>query len=134
MDFNFNKFMENYAREIGGQFSEYDKNKSVIIVPLGDNRFQAVLGIVKLNEKYNKIGIEFSSKVCPFSEDFDLKSMLEENAKTCYAKIVVVDDYIKVEGSTFTDAMVDQGLKEIIQEVANVADEWEYKLTGKDIN
>jgi len=134
MDFNFNKFMEEYALEIGGQFSEYDKFKSVIIVPLSDNRFQAVLGMVKVNEKYDKMGIEFSSKVCPFSSEFDLKEMLEENAKTCYAKLVIVDDYIKVEGSTFIDNANDQGLKEIIQEVANVADEWEFRLTGKDIN
>ncbi len=134
MDFNFNTFMENYALEIGGQFSEYDKNKSVIIVPLKDNRFQAVLGVVKHNEKYDKTGVELSSKVCPFSEEIDLRALLEENAKTCYAKLVIVDDYIKVEGSTFLNNIKEAGIKEIIQEVANVADEWEYKLTGKDIN
>ncbi len=134
MNFNFNKFMEEYSLEIGGQFSEYDKSKSVIIVPLNDNRFQAVLGVVKFNEKYNKTGIEFSSKVCPFSEDLDIKRLLEENAKTCYAKFVVVDDFIKVEGSTFIENIREEGLKEIIQEVANVADDWEYKITGKDIN
>ena len=134
MNFNFNKFMEEYALEIGGQFSEYDKSKSVIIVPLSENRFQAVLGVVKHNPKFDKTGVEFSSKVCPFSEEINLKSLLEENAKTCYAKLVVVDDFIKVEGSTFLNNIKEEGIKEIIQEVANVADEWEYKLTGKDIN
>ena len=126
--------MEKYALEIGGQFSEYDKFKSVIIVPLNDNRFQAVLGVVKHNEKFDKTGVELSSKVCAFSEDFDLKEMLEENARTCYAKLVIVDDYIKVEGSTFLNNIKEEGIKEIIQEVATVADEWEYKLTGRDIN
>jgi hypothetical protein len=53
-DFNFNAFMEDYASEIGGQFSEYDQTKSVIIVPLDENRFQAVLGVMKFNEKFNK--------------------------------------------------------------------------------
>ncbi len=134
MEFNFNAFMERYALEIGGQFSEYDKNKSVIIVPLHDNRFQAVLGVVKHNERFDKIGVELSSKVCPFSDSFNLKELLEENAKTCYAKLVIVDDYIKVEGSTFVNNIKEEGIKEIIQEVANVADEWEYRLTGKDIN
>lgn len=134
MGFIFNKFMEEYSLEIGGQFSEYDKNKSVIIVPLSDNRFQAVLGVVKFNERYNKTAIEFSSKVCPYTDDIEGKKLLEENAKTCYAKFVVVDDFVKVEGSAFLDNMKEEGLKEIIQEVANVADDWEYKLTGKDIN
>ena len=134
MDFNFNKFMEEYSLEIGGQFSEYDKSKSVIIVPLKDNRFQAVLGVVKINEKYSKTGIEFSSKVCPFNDDVDSKQLLQENAKTCYAKFVIIDDFIKVEGSTFLENVKEEGIKEIIQEVANVADEWELKLTGQDIN
>lgn len=134
MDFNFNEFMENFADEIGGQFSEYDQSKSVIIVPLEENRFQAVLGVMKFNEKFNKMGIEFSSKVCPFSDDVDCKQLVLENAKTCYAKFVIVDEFIKVEGSTFLENIKEEGLKEIIKEVAQLADEWEMKLTGMDVN
>ena len=134
MEFNFNEFMERYAEEIDGQFSEYDQSKSVIIVPLDENRFQAVLGVIKYNEKFNKTGIEFSSKVCPFSDDIDCKQLIIENAKTCYAKFVIVDDFIKVEGSTFLETIMEEGLKEIIKEVAQLADEWELKLTGLDVN
>ena len=134
MEFNFNGFMEKFADEIGGQFSEYDKSKSVIIVPLEENRFQAVLGVIKFNEKFNKTGIEFSSKVCPYSDDIDCKQLVIENAKTCYAKFVIVDDFIKVEGSTFVETIMEDGLKEIIREVAQLADEWELKLTGLDVN
>ncbi len=134
MEFNFNEFMERFADEIGGQFSEYDKTKSVIIVPLEENRFQAVLGVVKYNEKFQKTGVEFSSKVCPFSDDVDCKQLLMENAKTCYAKFVITDDFIKVEGSTFLETIREEGLKEIIKEVAQLADEWELKLTGLDVN
>lgn len=134
MEFNFNAFMERYAEEIKGQFAEYDQSKSVIIVPLEGNRFQAVLGVIKHNEKFNKIGLEFSSKVCPFSEDIDCKQLVMENAKTCYAKFVIVDDFIKVEGATFLENIMENGIKEIIQEVAHLADEWELKLTGLDVN
>jgi len=133
-EFNFNEFMENFADEIGGQFSEYDQSKSVIIVPLEENRFQAVLGVMKFNEKFGKMGIEFSSKVSPFSDDIDCKQLVLENAKTCYAKFVIVDDFIKVEGSTFLENVKIDGLKEIIKEVAQLADEWELKLTGLDVN
>ncbi|MCK5367376.1 MAG: hypothetical protein KAQ62_02460 [Cyclobacteriaceae bacterium] len=134
MEFSFNEFMERHAEDIGGQFSEYDQSKSVIIVPLEENRFQAVLGVIKYNEKYNKTGIEFSSKVCPFSDDIDCKQLVIENAKTCYAKFVIVDDFVKVEGSTFLETIMEDGLKEIIREVAQLADEWELKLTGLDVN
>lgn len=134
MDYNFNEFMEKFSEEIGGQFSEYDQSKSVIIVPLEENRFQAVLGVIKYNEKFNKTGLEFSSKVCPFSDDIDCKQLIIENAKTCHAKFVIVDDFVKVEGSTFLETVKEEGLKEIIKEVAQLADEWELKLTGLDVN
>jgi hypothetical protein len=134
MEFNFNDFMEKFADEIGGQFSEYDQSKSVIIVPLEENRFQAVLGVMKYNDKFKKLGVEFSSKVCPFSDDIDCKQLVLENAKTCYAKFVIVDDFVKVEGSTFVENVKEEGMKEIIREVAQLADEWELKLTGLDVN
>jgi hypothetical protein len=134
MDFNFSELMEKIAEDIGGQFSEYDKFKSVIIVPLQDNRYQAVVGVLKHSEKLNKTRLEFSSKVCPLSESVDLKELLMENAKTCYARFVIVDDYVRVEGSAFLESLTEDGIKEIINEVANMADAWELKLTGMDVH
>ena len=134
MAFKFNEFMVRLADEIGGQYSEYDSSKSVIIVPLQDNRFQAVLGVVKYNDKFNKTAIEFSSKVCKFTEDIDVKELLLENAKTIYARFVIADGYLKVEGSAFLENINENGLKEILIEIANKADEWELKLTGLDVN
>jgi hypothetical protein len=134
MSFKFNEFMVRLADEIGGQYSEYDSSKSVIIVPLQDNRFQAVLGVVKYNDKFNKTAIEFSSKVCKFTEDIDVKELLLENAKTIYARFVIADGYLKVEGSAYLENINENGLKEILIEIANKADEWELKLTGLDVN
>ena len=134
MAFKFNEFMVRLADEIGGQYSEYDSSKSVIIVPLQDNRFQAVLGVVKYNDKFNKTAIEFSSKVCKFTEDIDVKELLLENAKTIYARFIIADGYLKVEGSAFLENINENGLKEILIEIANKADEWELKLTGLDVN
>ena len=134
MDFNFSELMEKIAEDIGGQFSEYDKYKSVIIVPLEENRYQAVVGVLKHNDKMNKTRLEFSSKVCQLSESVDLKELLMENAKTCYARFVIIDDYVRVEGSTFIESVTEDGIKEIIDEVANMADAWELKLTGMDVH
>ena len=134
MDFNFSELMQKIADDIGGQFSEYDKSKSVIIVPLEGNRYQAVVGVLKYYEKINKTRIEFSSKVCQLSESIDLKELLMENAKTCYARFVIIDDYVRVEGSTFIESVNEEGLKEIIDEVAKMADAWELRLTGMDVH
>ena len=122
MDLDFSELMEKIANDIGGQFSEYDKSKSVIIVPLEGNRYQAVVGVIKHNEKSSKTRLEFSSKVCQLTNSVDLKELLMENAKTCYARFVIVDDYVRVEGATFLETVNESGLKEIIEEVAKLAD------------
>ena len=134
MDLDFSEFMEKIANDIGGQFSEYDKSKSVIIVPLEGNRYQAVVGVIKHSEKSSKTRLEFSSKVCQLTNSVDLKELLMENAKTCYARFVIVDDYVRVEGATFLETVNESGLKEIIDEVAKLADAWELKLTGMDVH
>lgn len=131
---NFNAFMEGYALEIGGQFQEYDSNRSVIIFPLKDNRFQAVRGVMKYSERYRRTGIEFSSKVCDFTKELNLEELLRENGQFCHARFVIEDGFVKVEASAFSDNLTDSLLKEIITEVANTADEWEYKITGQDIH
>ncbi|MEO1049415.1 MAG: hypothetical protein AAFX87_02250 [Bacteroidota bacterium] len=131
---DLNTFMQKYAEEIDGQYSEYDEEKSIIIVPLEDNRFQTVLGHVRSIEKYEKHSIEFSSKVCEFDQSIDLKKLLEENANFVHAKFLIVDNYIKVEAASFIESVTEEVLKEIIQEVANLADEYEFKLTGVDVH
>lgn len=127
-------FMQRYADEIDGQYSEYDDNKSIIIVPLPDERFQTVVGHVKESKRYHKTGIEFSSNVCPFKDTIDLKSLLEENANLNHARFVIVEDFVKVEASAFLESATENIIKEIIQEVANIADEYEFKLTGEDVH
>ncbi|MEQ8244908.1 hypothetical protein [Fulvivirga sp.] len=131
---DLNAFMENYANEIGGTYSEYDSRTSIIIVPLPDERFQTVLGKLKHSSRYDRLGIEFTSKVCRFESDLDLKMLLQENANLNHAKFTILDDFIHVEASSFIESATEQLLKEIIQEVANVADEFEFKLTGADVH
>lgn len=130
----FNEFMENFARDINGQFSEYDKTKSVIIVPLEGNRFQTVLGVIRYNERYDREAVEFSSKICDFTPEVDLEELLRKNTEFTHAKFALFDTSLKVEASAFLDNATESLLKEIILEVANAADEWEYRLTGMDVH
>ena len=131
---DLNNFMEKYAHEIGGQYSEYNNTISIVIFPLPDDRFQTVYGEKKLLEKYGRELIEFSSKVCEYNSDIDLKSLLTENTNFCHAKFSIVNDFIQVEASLFIDSATEQTVKEAMSEVANLADEYEFKLTGADVH
>jgi len=130
---DLNNFMESYAHEIGGQYSEYNNTVSIVIFPLPDERFQTVYGEKKHLDKYGRELIEFSSKVCEFDEGLDLKSLLAENTNFCYAKFSIVKGFIQVEASLFIDSATEDTVKEALSEVANLADEYEYKLTGADV-
>ncbi|GAA5028497.1 hypothetical protein GCM10011506_14530 [Marivirga lumbricoides] len=131
---DFNTFMENYANEIGGQYQEYDTNKSVVIFPLGSNRYQAVLGTKKNSEITNMPSIEFTSKVCPYTPSINLESLVRANATFTATRFVLLDDFIRVEAATYLANATENGLKSIIEEVAIVADAWEHKLTGQDVH
>ncbi|TRX62119.1 YbjN domain-containing protein [Fulvivirga sp. M361] len=132
---DLNSLMKSYAEEIGGTYSEYDSSTSIIIVPLVDERFQTVLGKLKNGKRYqDRLAIEFTSKICEFNSDIDLKMLLEENANLNHAKFVIMDNFINIEASSFVETVTEEVIKEIIQEVANVADEYEFKLTGADVH
>lgn len=130
---DLNNFMENHAHEIGGQYSEYNNTISIVIFPLSDDRFQTIYGEKKNIEKYGRELIEFSSKVCEYKSDIDLKLLLSENTNFCHAKFSVVNDFIQVEASLFVDLATEETVKEVMSEVANLADEYELKLTGVDV-
>ncbi|MCX2745820.1 hypothetical protein OO013_18195 [Mangrovivirga sp. M17] len=90
--------------------------------------------MMRMNEKYGKTGVEFTSKVCEYTPAIDLKHLLVENARFCHAKFVLSENFIKVEAATFLDNITDDLLKEMIIEVAELADEYEMKLTGLDVH
>lgn len=131
---NLNTFMKNYAQEIDGQYSEYNDTVSIIIVPLFDDRFQTVFGKITKYDRYDKEVIEFSSKVCEYEEGLDLKSLMEENANFLYGKFSILNDYIQVKVTFFKDNTNEATFKQAIQEIANIADEYEFKLTGADVH
>jgi hypothetical protein len=132
---DFKKFLEDFATAINGEYSDYDASKSVIVVPLKDERFQTVVASRFINKKYHKEVIEFTSKVCSINEKINFDQLLRETESFIHAKFVVgSDDFLKVASSTFVDACTPELLKEIIIEVAYVADDWEMIITGDDIN
>ncbi len=128
------KYVQQFADQIGGQFTDYDHTKSVIVVPINGSRFQTVVALTQKSPVSGREQAMFTSKVCEFSLSLDLKSLLEQNANFDYSKFVLEDGYLKVEASCLSDTASEEQLKEMIQEVAQLADHYEMKLTGHDIH
>ena len=131
---NLLEFTKNYAEEIDGQFTDYDHSKSVVVVPLSGDRFQTVLCVSQKSQVSGKEQIVITSKVCQFNNNIDLKHLLEQNSHFDYSKFILEDGYLKVDASGLASSMTEEQLKEMIQEVAQLADHYEFKFTGKDIH
>ncbi len=131
---NLSNFMKKYAEEIRGQYIEYTNSLSVIIIPVSGNRFQTVMGTIKQSSLYNRQVIIFTSKVCPMNNTIDFKMLLEQTAFFNYCRFMIADNYLQVEAVSSL-AGVDEGdIKEMLQEVANIADQYEMKIAGSDIH
>ncbi len=127
-------FMKKYADQINGQYIEYNKTLSVIIIPVAGNRFQTVMGNIKQSSLYNRKVITFTSKVCPMNDLIDFKMLLEQTAFFNYCRFMISENYLQVEAVSSMDGVSEDDIKEMLQEVANLADQYEMKLTGADIH
>lgn len=126
--------MEKIAQDIGAQFNEYDDRKSVVVVLLPGSRYQTVMCVLKHHEDYDREVIHLTTKVCDTEQFINYIEILTENAKFVHAKFVVVDGFLRVEAAMFVDNVTEDVLKEMVLEVAEIADPWELKITGKDVH
>ena len=131
---NFKKFAQKYANEIGGEFRDYDDSQSIIVIRLKRERFQAVQGNVYNHEQYNgREVVQLKTKVCTAEESIDFLEVLASSSSHIHSKFIIEDGFLKVESAAFMDSVNDSRIKEMIQEIGNLADEWELKITSKDI-
>ena len=126
--------MKKYAEQIGGQYTEYDQSNSIIIMPVSGGRFQTVLGRITQNELYNRKLISLNSKVCAVKPDLDFKMLLEQTAYFNYCRFVIKENYLQIEAVASLIGISEETIKEMVQEAANLADQFELKLTGVDIH
>lgn len=126
--------VQQYAEQIGGQFTDYDHAKSVVVVPVNGNRFQTVLATMQKSPVSGRDQAVFSSKVCEHQVNVNLEELLRQNGNFDYSRFVLEDGFIKVEASCLASTASEAQLKEMLQEVAQLADHFEFKLTGKDIH
>jgi len=131
---NLSTIIKQYAEQIGGTFTEYDQEKSIVIVPLKDNRFQTVLAVLEKSRVSGKTRAVFKSKVCELTSNINTTDLLSQHAHFDYSKFTNEDNQLKVEASCLIDAASEEELKSMLQEVAQLADHYELQLTGKDIH
>ena len=60
--------------------------------------------------------------------------LLEQTAFFNYCRFVINQNYLQVEAVASFDNLTEETIKEMLQEVANLADQYEMKLTGSDIH
>jgi plasmid maintenance system antidote protein VapI len=60
--------------------------------------------------------------------------LMEQIAFFNYCRFVLRDNYLQVEAVAPLIGVSEETLQEMVQEVANLADQYELKLTGADIN
>jgi hypothetical protein len=125
--------LRRYAEEIGGEYNEYAPEYIIIIVPVSGGRAQTVLGEVRHNDLYNRKLVTFTSKVCPAATDMDCRSLLSQASFLNYSRFVIRDNYLQVEAVAAFENLSEPPLREMVQEVANVADQFELKITGADV-
>ncbi len=131
---DLSSFLKTYSEQIGGQYTEYNSSQSIIIVPVSGGRFQTIVVTVKKNDLYNRKLINLLSKICQIKPEVDLRMLLEQTAFFNYCRFTISENYLQIEAvTTYENASEDQ-LKEMIQEVANLADQFEMKVTGADIH
>ena len=131
---NIMNYVQQYAEQIGGQYTDYDHSKSVVVIPITGSRFQTVLAVTQTSAVSGRNQALFSSKVCEYNNALDLKNLLEQNANFDYSKFVLEEGFLKVEASCLANSASQDQIKEMIQEVAQLADHYELKLTGKDVH
>jgi hypothetical protein len=131
---DISSFLKNYADQIGGQYTAYNKDQSIIIVPVSGNRFQTVIGTIKKNDLYNRSIVTLNSKVCDVHPALDYKMLLEQASYFNYCRFIISGNHLQIESVGALDGITEGDLKEMVQEVANLADQYEMKLTGSDIH
>jgi hypothetical protein len=126
MDFKSN--MQTASEIIEGTYSEYDEQTTVIIVPVDDHRFQTIFAHDEGDD-----GIKFNTKSCDGIAEFPYRELLLENSKMKYGRIEIEGDTLYVTGRALKGSDAG-GISRLLLEVGKVADNWEFKLTGQDVN
>ena len=130
---DFKAFSAQFAQETNGTYDEYDERKSVFILPLANGRNQTVIAEIKTHDSGREF-VRVDSKVCKLFSPIKYSEILAASVDFIHARFIAEDDFLKVEASFYLDNLNESIIKEMILEVAQLADDWELEITGEDIH
>ena len=130
---DFKAFSTDFAKEVDGTYDEYDDMKSVFIIPLANGRNQTVIAEIKEHTDGREM-VRVDSRICKLFSPIKYSEILAASVNFIHARFIAEDDYLKAEASFYLDNLNEGIIKEMIMEVAQVADDWELEITGEDIH
>jgi len=122
------------AEKLDGTYIEYTDEICIISLRLPDGRTQSIRGFFR--QRGQDLMLMIMSKVCYLDEypNVDFKMLTVQNNKLHYSKFVIHHDYLEVLADAhFADITV-EFLEHVALEVAQTADDWEFKITGQDLH
>jgi hypothetical protein len=129
---NLDKILNDYANEVGGKIIPYTDSQSIIIMPTKHGRFQRVLGWTRISKNHKFL--EFDSKVTEYTPNIDFQKYLSEAANFTFCRLIVKEGFLQVASSVFVDEATPELIKDMVREVAEIADDLENQITGEDLN
>ena len=126
--------LKTHTDSIGGHFMAYSDVRCVAIVPVPGGRTQTITCEEVINELYNRKLLRFSSRVSPAENNYDYRMLLEQAAYFNYCRFAIRDGHLEVEALADPTAGDPVIWQEMVTEVANLADQFELKLSGRDAN
>ena len=128
---NLTDTMEKLAFEIDGRFVDYPYENTIITVPLSRYRHQNVTGY--LIDRPQGSMLEFMTTICTLRPEIDYRAMLELNQELYYSKVLIHEGFLKVAAAALHDHCTEDLVRDMILEVAHVADDLEMRLIGCDV-
>ena len=125
-------FSNQFAEEVGGKYTEYSSKKSIFILPLEDERFQTVIAEIIEHPDHKKEVLRVQSTICKLFSPIKYSEILAASTNFIYTRFIAEDSLLKAEASFFLEKLDEELIKEMLLEVAEIADYWELSITGVD--
>lgn len=119
------------ALRIDSRSAKYSRQGTVMTVRLSRNRYQNVA--IRLANRPQGTMFECTSTVCMLRPEIDHRAMLELNQDLYYGKVVIHEGFLKVAAAVLHDYCTESLVRDMILEVARVADDLEMRIVGCDL-
>lgn len=130
---NLREVLIEFGQKYGVSVSDQETGAQFILTsPLSGKRNQSVTAEIIRNDLYNRQMIRISSVVSPLNGKTDLTMLLEQTSYFSHCRFAVRNGMVLVEAVSREYLATSELIGEMIMEVANLADQYEMKLTGKD--